>query len=453
MDKNDEAPQPGERRAEKSKAKGNAAERRSEPKPPSIVDPFLLEKIYPEAHLVFEPTEELAPKSNSVMVALDTNALLLPYSLGKGDLSALATVYSRLANEGRLFLPERVAREFIKNRDRKLAEMVQAIDDRVSRMGAWDAKVGSLLLDGFPGRDALLASGESLEAATKGYLELLRSLSEHVRGWRGNDPVTILYAGLLTKERMIGPSETPEKIIEELDYGLRNRVPPGYKDSSKDDRGIGDVVIWMSLLSLGKKTRKDLIFVTGEQKADWFVRAGNRPVYPRPELIVAYRHASGGRSLRLSSLHDLLKEMSAPDALVADVKVAEASANSAVRAASSTGDAFGNSAHPIVAGRQREFVYSQTGAQGDGYIGDNETPTSAEEAELVLRLNELEEELRRIRGEITRLTRDDFNNSLSLPWNRAAFSLRAQENLLNREILEIRGRLGSLPRLERRGAY
>ena len=128
---------------------------------------------------------------------------------------------------------------------------------------------------------------------------------------------------------MTGPGQAPEKIIEALDYGRRNQVPPGYKDS-KDDRGIGDVVIWMSLLNLGKTTRKDLIFVTGEQKADWFVRSGNRPVYPRPELVEAYRNASGGRSLRLSSLHDVLKEMSAPETLVTDVKVAEASANSAI---------------------------------------------------------------------------------------------------------------------------
>jgi PIN like domain len=455
LGENEVTPSGPESEAEKANVKGNVTERkRSEPKPPAGIDPFLLDRIYPEAHRVFQPTEELAPKSNTVVIALDTNALLLPYSLGKGDLSALATVYSQFAQEERLFLPERVAREFIKNRDRKLAEMAHAIDDRVSKMAGWDAKVTPLLLDGFSERDALAASGDSLEVATKKYLELLRHLAAHVRSWRGNDPVTTLYARLFTKERMIGPGETPEKIIEELDYGLRNQVPPGYKDSSKDDRGIGDIVIWMSLLNLGRTMRRDLIFVTGEQKADWFVRSGNRPVYPRPELVEAYRYASGGRSLRLSSLHELLKEMSAPHTLVTDVEVAEATANSAIQAASSAGiGAFASSAYTTVSGRQREFEYRQDDDQRDGYIGDNEAPSSPEEAELVLRLNHLEEELRRVRGAIAQITHDDWNTSLSLPWNRAAHGLRSQEISLSRDISELRRRLGDLPRLERKGAY
>lgn len=427
---------------------------RSEPKPPAGPDLFLLEKIYPEAYRVFQPTEELAPKSNTVLVALDTNALLLPYSLGTGDLSALATVYSQFAKEGRLFLPERVAREFIKNRDRKLAEMAQAIDDRVSRMAGWDAKVTPLLLDGFSERDALVTSAETLDAATKKYLKLLRQLSAHVRSWRGNDPVTTFYAHLFNKERIIGPGQTREKIIEELDYGLRNQVPPGYKDSSKDDRGIGDVVIWMSLLHLGETTRKDLIFVTGEQKADWFVRSGNRPVYPRPELVEAYRHVSGGRSLRLSSLHDLLKEMSAPDTLVDDVQVAEATANSAIQAASFAGlGAFARSAHTTVSDSQSEFEYGLDDDQRDEYVGDNEAPTSPEEAELVLRLKHLNGELRRVRAAIAQITQDDWNTSLSLPWNRAAHPLRSQESSLHRAISDVRRQLGGLQRLERRGAY
>ncbi|SFH69897.1 PIN-like domain-containing protein [Bradyrhizobium sp. cf659] len=454
MGENEVAPgaaQPKAPQVEKAKVNAGVTDRnRSEAKPPAGPDLFLLEKIYPEAHRVFQPTEELAPKSNAVLVALDTNALLLPYSLGTGDLSALATVYSQFAQEGRLFLPERVAREFIKNRDRKLAEMAQAIDDRISRMADWDAKVTPLLLDGFSKRDALVTSAESLDVATKQYLKLLRQLSAHLRSWRGNDPVTTFYAQLFTKERMIGPGQTPEKIIEELDYGLRNKVPPGYKDSSKDDRGIGDVLIWMSLLHLGETTGKDLIFVTGEQKADWFVRSGNRAVYPRPELVEAYRHASGGRSLRLSSLHDLLKEMSAPNTLVTDVQVAEATANSAIQAAGL--DAFVRSAHTTVSDSQGKFEYPQAGYQRNDFVGDNEA-TSPEEAELILRLQILEEELRQVRGAIAQLTQDELNASLTLPWNRAAQPLRSKESSLRRAISDLQLQLSNLPRLERRGAY
>lgn len=435
----------------KASSKGSEPGRKNpDPKPPAGVDHFLLERVYSEAHLVFQPTADLNPKADTVVVALDTNALLLPYLIGKGDLSALADVYAKFAREERLFLPERVAREFIKNRDRKLADMAQAIDDRVSKMSNSDAKVTPLLLEGFLEREALATAGEELDAATKKYLANLRKLSSHIKNWRGNDPVTNLYAGLFTKERMIAPSEPPNKIIDELEYGLRNKVPPGYKDSSKDDQGIGDVIIWMSLLHLGRTTKKDLIFVTGEQKADWFVRSGNHSVYPRPELVEAYRGASGGRSLRLSSLHDLLREMSAPGALVSEVEVAEVSANNAIQAAfaASTGGSTS-----LIYSAPRDFEIRHNGDRTDGFIRNDEVVSNLDAADLPLHLHALNEELRHLRHEITRLTGDDLNTSLSLPWNRAVYGLRRHESDLARTISLIEQRLRDLQRPETQERY
>lgn len=296
-------------------------------------DHFLLGRLYPEPHNVFKPTAAVDPSSADVVVALDTNALLLPYQLGKSDLAGLATVYAKIASESRLFLPEQVAREFIKNRDRKLADMVQAFEDRTSRLSGWDVNVSPLLLEGFADREALMKAAADHEEAAKAYLSQLRALAKQMKAWRGDDPVSAIYAATFGKEHLIGPGVPNEKVIDELHYGLLHQVPPGYKDASKDDQGIGDVIVWLSLLNLGKTSGKDLVFVTGEQKADWFVRAGKQPLYPRPELIDAYRRASGGRSLRLSSLHDLLRDMEAPDSLVDDVQIAEASANNAIQAA------------------------------------------------------------------------------------------------------------------------
>jgi len=267
LDENEPAtakPEPASPSEGKLDGAGKQGDRkRAQAKPPAgEVDLFLLDRLYPEAHHVFHPTSALDPNSDSVVVALDTNALLLPYQLGKGDLTDLGTVYSRIAGNGRLFLPERVAREFIKNRDRKLADMVHAIEERISKMTGWDAQVSPLLLEGFADSEAFATAGKGLGMATKAYLDILRRLSAQMRAWRGNDPVTVLYAGLFGSERIVGPSETNEQIVEELDYGLRNKVPPGYMDGHKDDRGIGDIIIWLSLLNLGRTTKKDLIFST-----------------------------------------------------------------------------------------------------------------------------------------------------------------------------------------------
>lgn len=293
------------------------------------IDPFILEKLFPNAHEVFSASSTPDPK-NTCIVALDTNALLLPYSVGKDDLGALGTVYSQIAGEGRLFLPERVAREFIKNRDRKLAEMALAIDNMKSKLNIGEARI-SPLLEALTESANLNKANEKLLAAKKEYIAILDNLTSQIRSWRGNDPVTSLYASVFTQERLAAPADKDNDLRKEWAYRVENKVPPGYKDGGKEDLGIGDFAIWMSLLNLGATHKKDMIFVTGEEKADWFVRAGSTRVYPRPELVDEYRRASSGRTLRLSSLHDLLREMSAPEGLVNDVKAAESKANTALQ--------------------------------------------------------------------------------------------------------------------------
>lgn len=333
----DENPAEASRSPEPRKPSENGKDRKKAPAKSNSgdFDHFLLGRLFPEPHNVFQPTAAVDPSSANVVVALDTNALLLPYQLGKSNLASLAKVYAKLAGENRLFLPEQVAREFIKNRDRKLADMVQAVEDRTSRLAGLDVDVSSLLLEGFADREALIKAAVDHEEAAKAYLSQLRALAKQMKAWRGDDPVSAIYAATFGKEHLINPGVPNEQVMEELHYGLLHQVPPGYKDASKDDQGIGDVIVWLSLLNLGKTSGKDLVFVTGEQKADWFVRAGKQPLYPRPELIDAYRRASGGRSLRLSSLHDLLRDMEAPDSLVDDVQIAETTANNAIQAAAS----------------------------------------------------------------------------------------------------------------------
>ncbi len=61
------------------------------------------------------------------------------------------------------------------------------------------------------------------------------------------------------------------------------------------------------------------------------MRSGGEPVFTRPELLIEYRRASGGKNLHLSSLAELLRQFGTADEIVEEVRSAEASANSAVR--------------------------------------------------------------------------------------------------------------------------
>jgi hypothetical protein len=190
------------------------------------------------------------------------------------------------------------------------------------------------LIKDVEGYQELEKAASEMNNARNAYLKAYEKIVDRIRQWRGNDPVTSIYSEIFSESRVVEHDCSQEEIKRDWQKRCLNKIPPGYKDSGKDDQGIGDFIIWMSLLRLGRENKKDLIFVTGEEKADWFVRAGAEPIYPRPELIDEYRRSSNGRNIRLSTLHELLREMKVPDSVVEEVQRVEQEANTAIRAAS-----------------------------------------------------------------------------------------------------------------------
>ena len=104
----------------------------SKPKADEAVSSLNLETTYKELSWIFHDyVSPLANKSDAIIV-LDTNVLVLPYQISQDDLHAIGKVYARLAADDRLFVPARVAREFVNQRERRLAEMVSALNDKKS---------------------------------------------------------------------------------------------------------------------------------------------------------------------------------------------------------------------------------------------------------------------------------------------------------------------------------
>jgi hypothetical protein len=193
-----------------------------------------------------------------------------------------------------------------------------------------------------------------------------------------DDPIVKMYKEIL-KERIVAlplQQEDRKELLKEWRWRSKNKVAPGYKDASKDDSGIGDFLVWKTLLYLGQRYKRPLAFVTGEQKSDWFARSSGQGVYPKPELLDEYRRASEGKSLRLMSLYELLSELNVPGPIVEEVKTAEDTANTAIldaninRVTSTTYAISGESVGGTMLGKRR-FDYSTNDGKisiGDGAI-------------------------------------------------------------------------------------
>lgn len=201
-------------------------------------DIFVSSKIYPDAKGIFyEGYKALEEIRQECTVILDTNALLVPYGIGKNSLSQIAATYKYLVNANRLVVPGQVAREFAKNRPLKIAEIFQALSRK--RNIASPNKSRYPLLEDAKGYSKIQDLEIKIDAFIKEYQAAIGGLLSHVKSWNWNDPVSQLYSEIFPSV-VLDLDLDEEVIISRLKYQRENKLPPGYKDAAKDDEGIGD---------------------------------------------------------------------------------------------------------------------------------------------------------------------------------------------------------------------
>jgi rRNA-processing protein FCF1 len=259
-------------------------------------DPFLINKLYPDPYSVFtwqpDPLDELI--QNSVIV-LDTSALVLPYTVGSRSLNEISRVYQKLSDEDRVAIPGQVAREFARTRVHKLAEVAQQLEQKRS-------EIKKVTIGKYPLLENLKEYQDSLElerelgSSIQAYQNSIGRILDAVRGWNRRDPISELYGSIFKESAIVDPSLDDKAILKDARWRRVHKIAPGYKDAGKDDEGTGDVVIWHTILSIGRERQLGTLFVTGEQKPDWWQRSAGQPLYPRDEMVEEYLAARHSKS-------------------------------------------------------------------------------------------------------------------------------------------------------------
>ncbi len=285
------------------------------------LDPFFLNDIYPEPASLFSfKNRSVLEIVNHADIVLDTNVLLLLLSTGSRSISEVEKIYQKLINEKRLFIPAQVAREFVKNRPDKIKEIYHQINlkkqhnIRISKIPLFGSIEEYQLIEEKE-KELLLSLGE--------YSKQISKILELIKKWGNNDPVSEMYRKIGLDNCVIKSTINKNKSIEEKNKRYLHKIPPGYKDSTKGDGGIGDFLIWTEILSLGSENKNDLIFVTGEEKTDWWVKSSGSELYVRHELVDEYQRSSQGKSFQLISLSDLLELFNAELEAVDQTKAAQ----------------------------------------------------------------------------------------------------------------------------------
>lgn len=287
-------------------------------------DIFIANSVYPDAESIFtariKPLEDI---KDDCFVVLDTNALLVPYTISPKSLEEIQKTYKNLVSKSRLIIPGQVAREFAKQRANKLSELFQQLNRKLSNLPQLQRGKYPLLENLSSYQDAIQLERE-IDGQLRDYKKTIGNVLQSIREWTWNDPVSSLYSKLFSKKDVVFDPETDtDKLEHELNRRKTHHLPPGYKDSGKGDKGIGDLLIWFTILEIGKQHNKSVIFVSGDEKADWRYQSEGQALYPRYELIDEYRRFSDGQSFHILSFSDLLNLYDVSKDVISEIREKE----------------------------------------------------------------------------------------------------------------------------------
>lgn len=305
---------------EDAPSKERGIEKKTSDAKPEALDLWISQSIFPDAAGIFSwQPRSLDEVISTANIVLDTNALLLPYSTGSQTLLQIEKTYQKLLGEHRLWIPAQVAREFAKNRTIKLGELFQRLAQKRAKLPTFQ-QGRYPMLDNVVGYPQVREFERQLDELIVKYRDSISSLIDQVKNWEWNDPISLLYRSVFPPEVIVETNRPQDEIQLELLRRFSHKIPPGYKDSNKPDQGIGDLLIWFTILEIGSRRNESLIFVTGEEKADWWQRSEGEALYPRFELVDEYRRASMGRSFHIIKHSRLLELLGASNEAIADVK-------------------------------------------------------------------------------------------------------------------------------------
>jgi len=320
---------------QKTSAKQNSKQPPTSNKDKFEIDPFVLNSIYPDAGSIFSSwLKPLSEIKKDCYVILDASVLLDPYNYKtldfiEGFVEESKKVLGPLANQGRLIIPGQAAREFAKNRGFILAEVYNNLLSFTTPQPTQQVR-SSLLssLSEYKEFSELIHKSNQQISKINPILDKLKS---QVQGWKWDDPISKLYNELFTSNVILDwPLEKDKQtILDDFNRRFSKGIPPivNTADRKKDDGGIGDLLIWHSILHIGETKKQSVIFVSGDIKADWWYSTAkdkNRTaLYPRFELVDEFRRISGGKSFHIVKFSELLKLFGAEAKIVEELQEEE----------------------------------------------------------------------------------------------------------------------------------
>lgn len=243
---------------------------------------------------------ELSAFVSNAHVVLDANVLLHIYRYSHDSADRLISILTRISK--RLWMPHQVAQEFHANRPKVILDQSKAYDETLKSLEVVRAEAINSL--GGSDRHPFIRRQELLRAVT-GPIEaeianVKRLQEEHgTHASRASEVDARWEALTLLYEKRVGTplDDSAVAILHaEADRRYEQKIPPGFMDAGKSaPEKYGDFVLWSQILSHFEKSKADVVFVTDDQKPDWWRIVSGRTLGAHPLLRREFFNRTGRR--------------------------------------------------------------------------------------------------------------------------------------------------------------
>jgi hypothetical protein len=227
------------------------------------------------------------------LFVLDANVLLNLYRYSPETRKELESALNGVRDQ--LFITHQAAKEFLRNRLVVTAGQADEYNKAIKAIAELTATISNKKKHPFLDDGELPPFIKITQEVTK----QLETQKERLLK-RLTDDEILDYVENLFDSRTGSSFDDEQMAALVLDGEKRyeKEIPPGYKDSKKDPsndpyRKFGDLIVWKQLIAQAKISQKSVIFVTDDQKEDWWLEQSGRTIGPRPELREEFLKESG----------------------------------------------------------------------------------------------------------------------------------------------------------------
>lgn len=246
---------------------------------------------------------------DSADFVFDANVLLDLFRVSNNTREIYFTILKKLDN--RIWLPYNVCEEFVSNKER-IKNEYNSLFENIKKdlyIKSHENKINQL-------NNSIVGNSKDFDSL-KSYIKRVNNKIEKdlsmikENHFNGFDFDNIQDRVITTLNDRIGEKMSDEEIsmiIKEGASRYKNKIPPGYMDAKKDnEKKYGDLINWFDIIKYSEENDKDIIFVTRDEKEDWFKNEKGKMPKARAELATEFNNKTSNKII-IYRVNDFIRQ-------------------------------------------------------------------------------------------------------------------------------------------------